>query len=47
MEESKINITASISNSISYVTRQCEIYLANKYHKKKRIKKQYVINKQK
>ena len=32
MEESKINITANISNSISYITRQCEIYLANKYH---------------
>ena len=32
MEDSKINISANVSNSISYVTRQCEIYLANKYH---------------
>ncbi len=32
MEELKINITANVSSSISYVTRQCEIYLANKYH---------------
>lgn len=32
MSELNIKITANISSSLSYLTRQCEIYLSNKYH---------------
>ena len=33
MADSNVRITANIASSLSYITRQCEIYLCNKYHK--------------
>ncbi|MFA6667100.1 MAG: DUF4011 domain-containing protein [Bacilli bacterium] len=32
MNNEKFNITANVSDSISYISRQCEIYLCDKYH---------------